>query len=44
LEEIADLKVFPECFCGPLKCCGGPHFAYGALFAHPCHKPMILCK
>ena len=35
LEEITDLKIFPECFQGHWKHCGGSHAARRLLIAHP---------
>jgi len=35
LEEIWDLKIFPNASAGHWKRCGGPHVARGPLFARP---------
>ena len=46
-QEISDLKIFPECFAGNWKHCGGAHVAHGLVvgphclftkgfYTHPC--------
>jgi len=41
-QIFSDLKIFPECYRGPLKRFAGPHVARGLLIAHPCPTKIII--
>jgi len=41
-QQISDLKIFSECFHGPLKMFLQPHVTHSLLNAQPCSKTPTL--